>query len=87
MDPVTLPLDHPFTHEGAEYTALTMRRPKVRDDKAARRGGASPEDRELRLFSNLCEVAPGVIEEMDLADYSRLQERFRDFFPAELRPR
>ena len=64
-----------------------MRRPKVRDDKAARRGGASPEDRELRLFSNLCEVPPEVIEELDLADYARLQEAFRDFFPAGVRPR
>ena len=73
-------LQFPVTHQGQEYTSLTMRRPKVRDDKAARRGSNDPADQELRLFANLCEVAPEVIDELDMADYQALQDAFRGFF-------
>ena len=78
----TVPLEYPFTHDGTEYTELTMRRPKVRDDKAARRAEKNAADQECRLFANLCEITPAVIEELDLADYKRLQDAFTGFFPA-----
>lgn len=78
---VTVPLQYPVTHEGTEYTSLSMRRPKVRDEKAARRVGKDPADQELRLVANLCEVAPDVLDELDLADYKAVQDAYRGFFP------
>lgn len=77
----TITLEYPVTHQGTEYTSLTMRRPKVRDEKASRRGSTEPVEQELRLFANLCEVAPEVVDELDLGDYKRLQDAFRNFFP------
>ena len=41
---------------------------------------------ELRLFGNLCEVAPGVMEELDAADYDRLQDVVLRFFPGRVPP-
>ena len=77
----TVTLEHTFEHQGTTYSSLTMRRPKVRDEKAARKAAKEDAERELRLFANLCEVAPEVIEELDLADYRALQEAFTGFFP------
>lgn len=34
---------------------------------------------EIRLFANLCEVAPAVIEDLHMADYQRLQELYQSF--------
>lgn len=76
----TVKLEYPVEVGGVVTKSLSMRRPKVRDDKDARRGVKDPADQEVRLFANLCEVAPDVIEELDLADYQRLQDAFRDFF-------
>ena len=42
-------------------------------------GGASPAEKEIRLFAHLCETPPAVIEAMDLADYQRLQEAYQGF--------
>ena len=75
----TVPLDYPVTHDGTEYTELTMRRAKVRDSRDAQRGGGTSADNEIRLFANLCEVAPAVIEEVDMADYVRLQGVYEGF--------
>lgn len=74
-------LEHPVTVEGAAYGELSMRRPKVRDMRDAEKGGGGKAETEIRLFANLCEVAPAVIEEMDLADYERLQEAFGAMLP------
>ena len=46
-----------------------MRREIARDSRDAQRGGGTPAEIEMRLFANLCEVAPGVIEQLDLGDY------------------
>ena len=75
-------LTHPVEAEGRTITALTMRRPKVRDERDARRGAADEEEREIVLFANLCEVAPETVHEMDLEDYRRLQQAFLGFFGA-----
>ena len=80
-------LEYPVTVDGTTYTTLTMRRPKVRDERDARRDGGGPVDQELRLFGNLCEVAPAVMEELDAADYDRLQDVYFDFFPVGSRRR
>ena len=73
----TVTLRYPKTVEGETYTKLTMRRALARDSRDAQRGGGTPADIELRLLANLCEVAPNVIEELDLGDYQRLQVQFQ----------
>lgn len=77
MESVTL--KHPVTVDGIDVTTLSMRRPRVRDLLAADKGAKGDAEREIRMFSNLCEVPPAVIEELDLADYTTLQEVYRGF--------
>ncbi|MEW8194210.1 MAG: phage tail assembly protein [Candidatus Thiodiazotropha sp.] len=72
-------LDYPVEFKGNKYTALTMRRPKVRDQLAADKVGVTQAERETALFGNLCDVPPGVIGELDMKDYGRLQERYESF--------
>lgn len=75
----TVTLRYPVEVDGQRYESLTMRRAKARDSRDAAVGGGHHADYEIRLFANLAEVAPAVIEELDMADYSQLQERFRNF--------
>lgn len=77
--PAVVTLRHPKTVEGETYRELTMRRALARDSRDAQRGGGTVAEIEMRLFANLCEVAPTVIEQLDLGDYQRLQEQFQDF--------
>ena len=41
--------------------------------------GKSQAEREVLLIANLCEVAPGDIEQLDMSDYKKLQEAFGAF--------
>ena len=75
----TIKLTHPITINGAPCAALSMRRPKVKDMRLARRGTEDAGDQEVALFANLCEVTPDDIDALDLADYGKLQEVFRGF--------
>lgn len=75
----TIELDYPVEADGGEVKSLTMRRAKARDSRDAQRGGGVPAETEIRLFANLCEVAPGVIEELDMADYAKLQDAYHAF--------
>ena len=77
----TVTLQYPVQYQGTDYTALSMRRPKVRDQKAASKVSKDPAEQECRLFANLCEVAPEVLDELDLVDYQALQDAFKGFFP------
>ena len=74
-------LGYPVTHDGTTYTELVMRRPKVREEKAARKGTASAAEQEIKLFAKICEVASAVLDAMDLADYNKLQDGYLGFFP------
>ncbi|GAB6176908.1 hypothetical protein JCM16814_35050 [Desulfobaculum senezii] len=76
MERITL--EYPVQYKGQKLETLNMRRPKVRDQIAVQRAGTDVEQ-ELRLFANLCEVSPEVLEGMDLKDYTKLQEVYRDF--------
>ena len=79
MDRTTITLKYPVTHQGTEYTVLKMRRAKARDSRDAQRSGGTNADGEFRLFANLCEVSPEVIEELDMADYTRVQKVYEGF--------
>ena len=69
---------------GQSYDKLTMRRSKIKDRLlVAKMKTTSDEEKEIRLFANLCEVEPKVIEELDEADYSNLQKVYLGFFNSE----
>lgn len=72
-------LKHPVEIDGAKVTKLDMRRPKVKDQLAADKGAGGNAAKEVRLFANLCEVAPATIEELYLSDYQQLQETYTAF--------
>lgn len=82
MEKETIKLEYPVEVDGVKYDELFMRRPKVRDNLAARRSKGGDEDKEIKLLSNLCEVSPTVIEALDIADYMALQEVFAGFLPS-----
>ncbi|MDE0167363.1 MAG: phage tail assembly protein [Bryobacterales bacterium] len=75
----TIKLKHPVKADGAEVAEVTMRAPKVRDMIAADKGGGSDAERELRMFANLCEITPRIIEELHLVDYKAMQGAYLDF--------
>lgn len=72
-------LQYPVKVNGLEISTLTLRRPRVRDMLAASKIKGTDADKEIRMFCNLCEVEPEVIESLDLADYSRLQQVYQSF--------
>jgi len=72
-------LAHPVEAEGRTLDRLLMRRPRVRDMLAAEKRSGSDAEKEVAMFASLCEVAPSVIESLDLADYQALQEAYRGF--------
>ncbi len=77
-------LKYPVEATGETFTNLTMRRSKIKDRLlVAKMKTASDEEKEIRLFANLCEVEPKVIEELDEADYSNLQKVYLGFFNSE----
>ena len=80
----TIELKYPVESTGETLTNLTMRRSKIKDRLlVAKMKTASDEEKEIRLFANLCEVEPKVIEELDEADYSNLQKVYLGFFNSE----
>jgi len=77
-------LKYPVDVAGQSYDKLSMRRSKIRDRLiVAKMKNISDEEKEIRLFANLCEVEPKVIEELDEADYSNLQKLYLGFFNSE----
>ena len=77
-------LNYPIESSGSTITDLNMRRSKVKDRLlVAKMKNSSDEEKEIRLFANLCEVAPNIIEELDESDYANLQKAYMDFFKSE----
>ena len=72
-----IPLNIPVEVDKVTYSSLAMRRPKVKDQKIAKKATKSNEDYETLLFANLCEVSVAVIDELDVADYGALQKFYR----------
>jgi len=77
-------LKYPIESDGTNIADLNMRRSKVKDRLiVAKMKNSSDEEKEIRLFANLCEVAPNIIEELDESDYANLQNAYMDFFKSE----
>lgn len=73
-------LQYPIDIDGTTVTVLQVRRPKVKDQKAALAAGKDPAAQEIALFSNLCDLSPSQMGELDMADYAGLQRLVQSFF-------
>lgn len=74
----TVKLSFPVTINGVSTDRLVMRRPKLKDIRnASKVAGKDEEEQEIRLFSLLTDCAPSDLEELDYADYGKLQETFQ----------
>lgn len=69
----------PVTISGSTYETINIRRPKVRDRLAVERIKKTDAEKEIALIANLTEVTVEVIEELDLADYNKVQEALQGF--------
>lgn len=78
-EPATITLYYEYEADGAKVSTLTMRPPRARDSRDAQRGGGGDGEAELRLLANLCEVTPGFITELHMADYIQVQNAYRGF--------
>jgi hypothetical protein len=78
----TIKLQDPITIDNITYDELNIRRPKVRDRLAVERMKKTDAEKEIAMIANLAEVDIRVIEELDLADYGKIQQSFADFFPS-----
>ncbi|WP_244862826.1 phage tail assembly protein [Paraburkholderia aspalathi] len=77
VDSVTIRLDYPATFDGVVRDTLTLRRPKVRDMRAAQKIAPGDEEgQELAIFAALAGVSPNDLEGMDLGDYHRVQDAY-----------
>lgn len=75
----TIKLIAPITIANNTYDVLTLRRPKVRDRLAVERLKKTDAEKEITMIANLAEVTVDVIEELDLADYAKIQEVLQNF--------
>jgi len=75
----TIDLKYPIERAGEKVASLSMRRPKVLDMIAAEKSGGNDGEKEVVMFSNLCEVSPDCIMDMDGADYLKLQKVYSGF--------
>ncbi|MCA8032023.1 phage tail assembly protein [Burkholderia arboris] len=80
---VTIELVEPITVNGIEMTAITMRRPAVRDNIAAvkqgRAGNLLPAEEDLHLFASLTGLTPHDLLQLDMADFQQMQEEYANF--------
>lgn len=74
----TVKLGIPIQINGVTTDRLVMRRPKLKDFRnASKMAGKDPEEQEIRLFCILTDCAPSDLEELDYADYGKLQNAFQ----------
>lgn len=74
----TIKLEFPFEHDGTLYEEITLRRPKVRDLKAAQKHKDSF-IQSVMMLANLTELPPEVIEELDSADFQLLAKKVGEY--------
>ena len=75
----TITLNIPVTVENITHDKLNIRRPKVRDRLAVERIKKTDAEKEIAMIANLAEVSVETIEELDLADYGKVQEVLQGF--------
>ena len=72
-------LDFPILVGGVLTSSLTIRRPKVGDQKARQLSGKSDTESEMDLFSNLLQITPMELQALDLLDYGKIAEAYISF--------
>jgi hypothetical protein len=82
----TIKLQYPVLSNAVEYEELTIRRPKVKDRRLAMKQGKDDADKEIWLIATLTGVSMDVIDELDSADYSKIQAVLQDFLSGETTP-
>lgn len=73
-------LEYPIQFEGRELKTINLRRPKVSDARDARKKSKDAADQEIGLVSTLSGLPPQAIEELDVSDYTKIQEVLSGFF-------
>jgi hypothetical protein len=80
----TMTLEFPLQLADRTLTEVIMRRPIMRDVRRFPIKNNTDYDGEFRQFAFLCGLRPEEMEEMDTADYARLQQIYARFrTPAE----
>lgn len=72
-------LSMPYKFNGVESDTLTMRRPKVKDQRLSGKVKGDTADQELALFGSLCGVAPADLDDLDIDDYVLVQGAYEAF--------
>jgi hypothetical protein len=75
----TITLDYPAQLADRLLTEVTMRRPLMKDVRRFRVKGPEDVEGEIRQLAHLCGLRQEEMEEMDAADYSRLQDLYVRF--------
>lgn len=78
MDKITL--QYPIRINGVELKEVLLRRPKVRDRLIVDKMTVSDAEKEIFLVANLAEISKEAVEELDLADYTKIQQKLQSFF-------
>lgn len=78
MEKITLA--HPIRVNGVEMQEVRLRRPKVRDRLIVDKMTVSDAEKEISLVANLAEISKEAVEELDLADYTQIQQKLQSFF-------
>lgn len=76
---IVITLEKGFEIDGVKTKSITMREPKVKDQRAVEKYKGDESDRELFMFGNLCGIAPTDFDEMTLDDYVRVQTAYQNF--------
>ena len=72
-------LDHPIQVNGVAMEEIFLRRPKVRDRLVVDKMTVSDAEKEILLIANLAEISREAVEELDLADYTKIQKELQNF--------
>lgn len=76
---VEITLAFPITVDGRKIDKVTMRRPKLRDTRAARKVTKDQFEAGVWMLATLCDLPPEVLDEMDDIDAARLQAQYDSF--------
>lgn len=76
---VQIDLDYPIDVDGVQVSALAMRRPTVADQLSFEDGKGSEAVRTVTMMSNLCDVPPSSIKQLDVVDFAKLAETLKGF--------
>lgn len=79
-EPTVITLDYPVEAGGETIRQLTLRRPRVKDMKAMM-AGENDFDQAAILVSRLSDQPLAVIENLDAADFERVNKAVADFLP------